>query len=60
MLTRVLELQEHLHILYTELDIEWDAVQRVINILQPLKVMTREMQNDSANAETIVYVVTNL
>ena len=59
MLTRLLEPEEYLCILYTEL-IDWDAVQRIVNILHPLNAMTMEMQQSSANTETILYVVTYL
>ena len=37
-----------------------DTVQRIVNILHPLQVMTMEMLKNSANTETIIYVASYL
>ena len=63
MLVRFLHLRTYLNVIDVEGDLEMyncEALQQLINVLQPLKDKTLELQKKSANAKTAVDAINYL
>ena len=63
MLVRFLHLRTYLKVIDVEGDLEmcnWEALHKLINVLQPLKDITHELQKKSSNAKTAVDAINYL